>query len=244
MLLSIIVPAYNEEKTLEKTIKEFCDYLNRQNYDYEIIIVNDGSRDRTLELAQKIKTQFKNIVVINNPINQGKGAAIRQGLLTARGQYRIFIDADNATSIDHLEKVWPHFENGCEIVIGSRNKKDALGACQAVPQAIWKRLLGMAGNAIIQLLAVPGIWDTQCGFKAFTEKSVTSIIPQTKINRWALDIEILTLARLLNYKIAKIPVHWINSPNSRVGIKGYFLTLKETFQIKYNLLAGKYQSIE
>ena len=119
-------------------------------------------------------------------------------------------------------------------------KKDAKGAKQAVPQTFIKRQLGNMGNVLIQLLAVPGIWDTQCGFKVFRSDVAENIFKRCKMDRWALDIEALALARKFKYKIGIIPVYWINNPESRVGIKGYFITFRELFKIKWNLIRGKY----
>lgn len=240
MHLSVIVPAHNEEKNLALNIEKFNDYLRRQNYDYEIIVINDGSTDKTGEIAEKLAAKNKNLTLINNKNNQGKGAAVRRGILSAHGEYRLFIDADNATSIDHIDKIWKFFDNGCDIVIGSRNSRDAEGAYQALPQPMWKRFLGICGNRVIQSLAVKGIYDTQCGFKAFTKKAVEVIIPRTTVSRWSLDAEILAIAQIYGYKITAIPVRWINSPNSRVGVKGYFLSFCEVFKIKWNLITGKY----
>ncbi len=240
MRLSVIVPAYNEEKNLAVNIGKFNGYLSRQGYDYEIIVVNDGSTDNTGEIAEKLIAENKNLKLIDNKENKGKGAAVRQGLLSARGEYRLFIDADNATSIDHIDKIWEFFNGGSDIVIGSRNSLDAEGARQALPQPAWKRFLGTRGNRIIQSLAVKGIYDTQCGFKAFTKGAVGEIIPKTTINRWGFDVEILAIARIAGHKIAAIPVYWINSPDSRVGVKGYFSSLLEIIKIKWNLITGKY----
>lgn len=242
MHLSVIVPAYNEEKNLAATIGKFNGYLSGQDYDYEIIIVNDGSADGTEKIAKALVAENKNLKLINNKKNRGKGAAVRQGLLSAQGEYRLFIDADNATSIDHIDKIWAFFNDGYDIVIGSRNSRDAEGARQDLPQSAWKRFLGTCGNRIIQSLAVKGIYDTQCGFKAFTKKAVEKIIPKTTINRWVFDVEILAIAQSAGYKIAAIPVRWINSPNSRVGVKGYFSSLLEVIKIKWNLITKKYNS--
>jgi dolichyl-phosphate beta-glucosyltransferase len=241
MFLSIIVPAYNEAKCLAENIKKFNQYLNEQKYDYEIIIVNDGSTDNTGKIGKQLAAKNKNIKLINNKINKGKGAAVRQGLLQASGEYALFIDADNATSIDHLKQVWPYFKKGYDIVIGTRSARDAQGACQAVPQARWKRLLGVCGNYIIRLLAVKNIRDTQCGFKVFRKKAVKNIIPQMTIDGFAFDAEMLALAQYLDFKIAKIPVYWVNYPNSRVGIKGYLSSLKDICRIKWNFIRGKYK---
>lgn len=241
MHLSVIVPAYNEEKNLANNINKFNDYLRCQKYDYEIIVVNDGSRDKTAEIADALSSKIKNIKIINNKINRGKGFAVKQGLLSARGNFKIFIDADGATSIEHMDKIWPLFNKGFDIIIGSRNKKDARESSFGKAQPYWKIFLGKGGNTLIRLLVTPGIWDTQCGFKAFTKRAAENIMPKLKINRWMFDVEILVLARHLNYKIGKIPVFWVDSGSSRVGVKGYFVSLKEIIKIKFNLLTGRYK---
>lgn len=240
MHLSVIVPAFNEAQTLENNIREFDKYLSRQNYDYEIIIINDGSSDNTAAIARELGLKFPRLRFIDNQVNQGKGAAVKQGFQEAEGNFQLFLDADNATSIDHLEKVWEQIENGFDVVIGSRNSLDVAGAWQEIKQPLWKRSLGKAGNLIIQTLTVPGIWDTQCGFKVFSKNSIQKIIPHQTINRWAFDVELLVLAKKNNFKIAKIPVVWKNSAQSRVGIKGYFNSLKEIFKIAWNKFRGKY----
>lgn len=240
MHLSVIVPAYNEEKTLDKNIRNFNEYLAKQNYDYEIIIINDGSRDNTESVARKIVTDIPNVKLIHSKENIGKGGAIRNGFSEATGLYQMFIDADNATSIDHLDHAWAHLENGHDVVIGSRNSRDVTGAYQKIKQPLWKRSLGIMGNVAIQSLTVPGIWDTQCGFKVFSKEAISKISPKQTIDRWAFDVEMLVLARKNNLKIAKIPVVWKNSVESRVGIKGYFISLKEIIKISWNKLMGKY----
>ncbi len=240
MLLSVIVPAFNEERELSENIKKYNDYLRRQNYQYEIIIVNDGSTDNTADIAGRLESETPELRLIDNQINRGKGAAVSQGLLAARGEYRLFIDADNATSIDHVDKIWPQFKAGSDIVIGSRNPRDAAGAHQTKKQFLLKRVLGICGNRIFQFLIFPGIWDTQCGFKAFTKTAVESIIPKATIGRWLFDIEILSIARQYNYNISKIPVHWANRSFSRVGVRGYFIAIFELLKIKFNLWKKKY----
>lgn len=241
MHLSIIIPAFNEEKNLAINIKKFNEYLSRQPYEYEIIVVNDGSTDKTAAIAQELALSIKNLHLINNQINRGKGFTVRQGLLAAKGEYRLFIDADGATSIEHIDKIWPHFKKGCNVVIGSRHPKDAAEARIEIAQPFWKVFLGKFGNFLIRKTLISGIWDTQCGFKAFTAEAVKNILPKTKINRWAIDIEILAIAKKLNYKIGKIPVRWTDAGYSRVKIQGYFSTLEETAKIKWNLMTNKYK---
>jgi len=238
--LSVIIPSYNEEKRISNTLLDIDKQLSNQNYSYEIIVVSDGSKDKTAAIVNKFSDLIKNLKLIDNKKNHGKGWVVRQGMLAAKGQYRLFMDADNATTIDHFEKMIPLFEQGFEVVIGSRDGKDAKGAKQEVAQSFLKRQLGNFGNILIQLLAVSGIWDTQCGFKAFTEKATNDIFKKCLINRWGFDIEALAVARKLNYKIGIIPVNWVNDPNSKVSLKGYLNTFRELFKIKWNLITRKY----
>lgn len=238
--LSVVIPAYNEEKAIGNTLLAIDRYLSKHNFSYEIIVVNDGSKDKTAEIANKFKKLVKNIHLINNSENHGKGYVVRQGMLAAKGQYRLFMDADNSTSIEHLEKAWSFLKQGYDIVIGSRDKKDAVGASQAVLQSFFKRWLGNLGNVLIQIVAVWGVWDTQCGFKITTAVATEDIFNRALIDRWGFDIEMLALGKRLGYKIAKIPVHWINRAESRVTLGGYLKTFVELFKIKYNLIIGKY----
>lgn len=238
--LSLIIPAYNEEKRIGATLLIVDKYLSKQKYAYEIIVVSDGSTDKTVDIVQKYKQLVKNLEVIDNLENKGKGAVVRQGMLAAHGKYRVFMDADNSTSLEHVEKMRPLFEKGCKIVIGTRDRKDAEGATQAVKQPLTRMIIGNIGNVLIQLFAVPGIWDTQCGFKGFSAHAVQDIFPRLKINRWGFDIEILAVAKRLGYKIGIVPVYWINDPRSHVKILGYLNTFRELFIIRLNLWRNVY----
>lgn len=238
--LSVIIPAYNEEKRISNTLLDIDKYLSKQDYSYEIIVVSDGSKDKTAAIVNKFSDLIKNLRLIDNKENHGKGWVVRQGILEAKGRYRLFMDADNATTIDHFEKMIPLFKQGFKVIIGSRDKKDAPGAKQAVAQSFLKRQLGNFGNILIQLLAVSGIWDTQCGFKAFTDKATNDIFERCLIDRWGFDIEALAIARKLDYKIGIIPVNWVNDPESKVSLKGYLNTFRELFKIKWNLIIHKY----
>ena len=238
--LSIIIPAYNEEKRISKTLLAIDHYLSKQDYSYEILVVNDGAKDKTAQVVEKFTDLIKNLKLIDNKKNHGKGWVVRQGMLEAKGKYRLFTDADNATTIDHFERMAPLIKQNYQIIIGSRDKKDAVGAKQAVPQTFLKRQLGNMGNLLIQLVAVSGIWDTQCGFKLFSAKAAKDIFSRCQIDRWGFDIEALALAKKLDYKIGIIPVYWINDPDSHVNLKGYLNTFRELFKIKWNLIRGKY----
>ena len=241
MFLSVIVPAFNEKKIISENINKYNNYLKTQNYSYEIIIINDGSYDKTEEIVKKICKQNKNIRTINLLKNHGKGYAVKKGILKAQGNYRLFLDADNSTSIEHLEQVLPLLQKKENIIIGSRNPHDIKEAKIILHQPLWKILLGKTGNFLIRMLFKIKIRDTQCGFKIFSKEAVEKIFPQLTINRWLFDLEILILAQKYEFKIKIIPVKWVNSKESSVGLKGYFTSLKELLKIKYNLIFNKYK---
>ncbi|OGZ18835.1 MAG: hypothetical protein A2175_00700 [Candidatus Nealsonbacteria bacterium RBG_13_42_11] len=240
MHLSVIIPAFNEEKRLPKTLQSIDGYLRNQTYDYEILVVSDGSKDKTAEVVQELSPKIRNLKLIDNKINQGKGAVVKQGMLEASGAYRLFTDADNSTSIDQIEKMWPEFKKGCDIIIGSRDVK---GAILDPPQP-WLRNVILGESFKLFRKIVIGLWDiedTQCGFKCFSEKAVGNIFPKCKISRFAFDPEILIIAKKLKYKIKEIPVYWRNDPESKVNFKGIFKMALDLFKIKYNLIIGKYE---
>ena len=162
-------------------------------------------------------------------------------MLAAVGQIRLFCDADNSTDIGHFDKMTPLLDQGYDVVIASRNDLDVAGAEQVVAQAWHKRAVGRLGNQIVQRLAVPGIWDTQCGFKAFRAAAAERIFSQTTIERWGFDIEALALAQALNFRIGIIPAHWINDDRSHVRSLDYLNVLADTWAVRRNLRAGKYR---
>ncbi|QQG42625.1 MAG: glycosyltransferase family 2 protein [Candidatus Giovannonibacteria bacterium] len=238
--LSVIIPAYNEAERLPKTLRRFDEYFAAQPYSYEILVVNDGSRDGTAAVVNKMAGEIKNLRLIDRGKNMGKGHTVREGMLAANGRIRLFADADNATDISHFDKMRPLFDGGYDIVICSRDPKDAKGAKLVVRQPLWKELLGNLGNLYIQLLAVRGIWDTQCGFKAFRDYAAERIFSLAKVNRWAFDVEALALARKLNYKIGIVPANWVNDPRTAVRLSSYLHTLWEVFKISRNIRKSKY----
>ena len=239
--LSVIIPAYNEEKRIEKTLLRLDDYFLNQAYSYEIIVALDGPKDKTREVAQELKSRVKNLRIIPRVKNRGKGYTVKESMLKAKGKIRLFTDADNSTDISHFEKMRPLFDKGYNVVIASRDSRDAPGAKQVVSQIWYKRILGNMGNLFIQLMAVRGVWDTQCGFKAFRDYAAERIFSEAKINRWGFDIEVLALARALNYKIGVIPAYWVNDPESHVKLSGYLQVLWETVKIRINLSRGVYK---
>ncbi|TSA44428.1 glycosyltransferase family 2 protein [bacterium] len=235
--LSVIIPAYNESQRLPLTLVDIDKKLSEAEYSYEILVVNDGSKDGTADVVNRFSHIIKNLKLIDNKENHGKGWVVREGMLKAAGNYRLFTDSDNSTSIDHFDKMLPLFKEGYEVVIGSRAVK---GARQEPPEPFYKQILGKGGNLIIQLLVVPGIWDTQCGFKCFTEEAAVRIFSVVRINRWGFDVEAIALARLFGFKVKEIPVRWVNDFRSKVGIKGYFSTLWDVVRIRFWLSRGVY----
>ncbi|MBD3207871.1 MAG: glycosyltransferase [Candidatus Nealsonbacteria bacterium] len=236
--LSVVIPAYNEEKRITKTLKEIENYLKAQSYRWEIIVVNDGSKDNTAMVVQKLAPEIRNLRLIDNKKNHGKGYVVRQGMLEAQGKYRVFTDADNSTTLDHIERMWPEFKAGYEVVIGSR---DIEGAKLAVPQPWLRRRVGDVFNLMVQIMCgLWGIWDTQCGFKGFSQKATEEIFPQCTIDRFAFDPEILVVAKKMGYKIQEVPVTWINDPDSKVKFKHMVNMAKDLLRIRINMIKGIY----
>jgi glycosyltransferase involved in cell wall biosynthesis len=239
--LSVIVPTYNEAERLPQTLRRFHEYLSTGSFRYEIIVVLDGPTDHTLETVQGMTSEIKNLRIVDRRVNRGKGYAVKEGMLKASGSIRLFSDADNSTDISHFDKMRPLFDKGYDVVICSRDSKDALSAKQTVPQVWYKRLLGNLGNLLVQVLAVKGIWDTQCGFKAFRNYAAEKIFSKAAIEGWGFDIEVLALARALQYKIGIVPADWINDPRSHVKLTGYLGVLWDTVKIRWNLSKGTYR---
>lgn len=238
IFLSVIIPAYNEEKRLPATLRAIVAYLKRQSYSWEIAVVNDGSKDRTADVVREVSVVEPRVKLLQYGTNHGKGYAVRYGMTRVTGTYRLFTDADNSTSIDHFEKFLPYLEEGFDVVIGSR---DVAGAEIAVHQAWWKERLGDLGNLWIQLWAVPGIKDTQAGFKVFTAKAAEAVFPVLTIDRWGFDVEALAVARHRGFTIAERPIRWVNDPNSKVSGKAYLQVLREVVQVRLNMWKGRYR---
>jgi dolichyl-phosphate beta-glucosyltransferase len=241
--LSVIIPAYKEGERIGRTLLEIEKYLSGRNFDYEVLVVDDGSPDNTSEVAENYSAQVRNLRVIKNEKNHGKGFVVRQGLLEARGKYRLFMDADGSTSITHLDKFLPEFKKGYDLVIGSR---DIEGAFIQIHQPKRKEILGDMGNWAIRL--VLGLWkfpDTQCGFKMMTDKAAKEIAGRMVVDRFGFDFEMIILAKKMGFKIKQMPVRWLNDEASTVsgltGPNGYIQVLIDLFKTKWRLIRGKYK---
>jgi dolichyl-phosphate beta-glucosyltransferase len=238
--LSVIIPAYNEELRVPRTLDCSLEYLTRQPYASEIIVVSDGSIDGTERVVLERSGGAVPVTLLRHPdgLNHGKGASVRLGMTSARGAYRLFMDADNSTSLDQIDRFWPWFEKGFDVVIGSRALK---GSVIGTHQSRFKEIAGRFGNWFIQTLAVHGIQDTQAGFKMLTAKSAEIIFPRLTVDRWGYDVEMLVIARNHGCRIAEIPITWINAAGSKVSFGSYLEVLSEVWKVRRNLKAGLYK---
>lgn len=234
--LSIIIPAYNEETRLPKTLDAVCSYLSRQDYAYEVIVVENGSQDRTLQIAREYEKKYPFIWAIHEDEN-GKGLAIRRGMLLAKGHYRFMCDADLSMPIEELSQFLAPENSEADIVIGSR---EATGA-QRFDEPASRHLGGRLVNYAIQLLALPGLHDTQCGFKLFTAEVAEDLFCVQTLSGWSFDIELLFVARRRGYTIKEIGIPWKYFAFSHVSpVKDAIRMILDIVKIRSNALFGVY----
>jgi glycosyltransferase involved in cell wall biosynthesis len=239
--LSVIIPAYTEETRIGATLDAIYAYLTPQPYSWEILIVLDGPEDNTPAVVEAFAQDKKGIRWIDRKENRGKGYTVRQGMLAAKGKIRLFTDADNSTDISHFAHMKPLFDQGANVVIASRDPKDATTARQAKPQPFYKRFLGNAGNLFIQVMVVPGIWDTRCGFKAFSAEAAKKVFANARMDGWSFDDECLALARREGYDIQVIGADWHDAAGTHVTKLDYFKNIFEAIRIRWYLLTGVYK---
>lgn len=239
--LSIVIPAYNEENRIKNTLLIIHDFIEEKNINSEIIIVNDGSLDKTSEIVEKIQHKIPNLKLIDLSKNSGKGFAVKRGIEESRGKLILFTDADNSTPIEEFEKLLQRMnESKANIAIGSRYLHDSN---VRIKQPVYRILLGRMGNFLIRLFLIDEIKDTQCGFKLFEHKVAREIFFFQKVKRFAFDVEALVIAENMGYQVVEVPVSWFNSPGSRVRpVKDALRTLKDLVYIKLNLWSGRYSS--
>jgi dolichyl-phosphate beta-glucosyltransferase len=225
--LSIVIPAYNEEARLPHTLEEVWRFLQSQPYAGEIIVVDDGSDDATVEIARAFG-EGKPVRVLS-PGHQGKGGAVRAGMLAASGRFALMTDADLCTPLEDAQGLLAAMDR-YDVAIGSR----ALPASVLeVRQPIYRELMGRTGNRIIQALLLPGIRDTQCGFKLFRREAAQAVFSRSVMNGVSFDIEVLYLAQQLGYRIAEVPIHWSHRAGSKIHIvRDYFRTLRDLLTIR------------
>jgi dolichyl-phosphate beta-glucosyltransferase len=246
--LSVVIPCYNEERRLPGTLSKVIAYLQRKGREAEIVVVDDGSSDRTVAIAEQASAENPIVHVIRNE-HRGKAFAVRTGMLAAAGQFVLFSDADSATPIEEADKLLPHLEQGVDVAIASREGKEA----QRLQEPWHRHLMGRVFNLIVQLLALPGIHDTQCGFKAFRRAAARELFgnmqlygeqtggPVKGAMLTGFDVEILFLARKWGYRIAEVPVVWSYGAESKVHpLKDSWRNLRDVLRVRWNDLRGRY----
>ena len=228
--LSLIFPAYNEAIRLVPTLQRVLAYLSTQSYTWEIIIVDDGSSDGTAEVAERLLQGRGEYRILRNEPNRGKALSVKRGLLEGQGKYLLFSDADLSTPIEESAKLLAALEEGADVAIASRQLP---GSQLSVHQPWYRELAGRAFGWLNMLVLLPGIPDSQCGFKAFRREVAHDLLSHQKVTGWVFDAELLFLARRLGYKLAQVPVTWVNDPASKVKmLRDGFRMAADLFRIR------------
>ncbi|MCC6694321.1 MAG: glycosyltransferase family 2 protein [Candidatus Hydrogenedentes bacterium] len=236
MRLSIVIPAYNEAGRIGGTLESIEAYLTRRTYKSEVIVVDDGSTDET---ATIVRERFPEVRLISYRPNRGKGHAVRTGMTHAHGDYRVFYDADASTPIEEVEKLWPHFDAGADIVIGSRALPESN---VQVHQAWYRENMGRIFNVLIRMLGLTHYPDTQCGFKGFTARACAVVFPRQTIERFSFDAELLYIAAKHGLRIEQTGVCWINCPYTRLNpIADSTRMFLDVLTIRWKDLCGRYR---
>lgn len=236
--LSIVIPAFNEENRIEDTISRIQQYLDKQAYSSEIIVVDDGSYDNTTILVEKLALEMQNLILVKNGENKGKGYSVRNGFLHSSGQFLLFSDADLATPIEEIEKLLFHLNNGYEVAIGSRALKES---DIQIHQPWHRETMGKVFNLLVRALIVGNFKDTQCGFKCFLRNAALEICKRQKMERFSFDVEMIYIAQKLGYKVREVPIQWFDCPHSKVNaLKDSYKMFMDLMKIRINVLKGFY----
>ena len=223
--LSIIIPAYNEENRLQSALDQVLGFIEQQPFESEVVVVENGSRDRTLEIAQEFAAEHSHFIAIHEE-ERGKGRAVKRGMLEASGEFRFMCDADLSMPVTEINCFLPPVLTGFDIAIASR---EAPGAVRYNEPA-YRHLGGRAVNAMIQLLALPDLQDTQCGFKCFRASIAEDLFRLSELTGWSFDVEILYLARLKGYRVVEVPIPWYFNPDSKIS------PLKDALRMGWDIL--------
>ena len=211
--VSVVIPAYNEGERIERTLTKLSQYLEKKFPRFEIIVVDDGSRDDTAEKIKRLAETNRQIMIHSHFPNRGKGFAVRQGMLRAANDAVLFTDADLSTPVEEIEIAVAELARGFPVVIASRRHAESVIARR---QSVARELIGRTFNALIRLMIGLPYKDTQCGFKCFTRTAAREIFSRTRIDRFSFDVEVLLIARAMGYAVKEIPVRWTNAPGSKV----------------------------
>lgn len=238
MDLSVVIPAYNEEARLGTTFKEIERFIDSHpEISTEVVVIDDGSKDKTFALSKSFSANLKNIRVFKNKRNLGKGRSVRRGVAVSKGKIILFSDADISTPIEEILKLQVAIETGADVAIGSR---DIQGAKIDIHQPFYREIMGKIFNIFVRCLLLKGIHDTQCGFKAFRRKVGRKIFARATIEGFGFDVEVLFLAQNMGYKIKEVPVIWKNISGSKVSlIRDSAIMFLDLFRIPfrhYNVL--------
>lgn len=240
MDLSIVIPVYNEESRLTRALDDVLGWLKGRKESWEIVIVDDGSQDKTGDVVRAWMEGEPRIRFTRLPVNMGKGEAVRVGMLQAQGRIRLFRDSDLSTRQAELDRFLPYFEKGADVVIGSRRVP---GATTELPQALPRRLLGMGFTRLCRLLILDEVYDYTCGFKCFSARASLAVFPKQRVQRWAFDAEILYLAKKAGFAIHQIPVTWRDEPGSKVRLSSdVFRSFLDMVRVRVNDLRGLYDA--
>jgi glycosyltransferase involved in cell wall biosynthesis len=236
--LSIVIPAYNEELRLPATLERLAEYLPTLGLQTEVLIVDDGSRDRTAAVAQNFAEKISRLRVLSNGTNRGKGYSVRHGMLEAAGELVLFTDADLSAPIEESDKLVSALKNGYDMAIGSRALNRSLISTH---ESLFREFAGIIFNKIVRLVLWLPFVDTQCGFKAFRRQRCRIIFELQRIEGFGFDPELLYLARHYGLRAIEIPVRWGHSPDTKVSmLRDSFKMFIDIFVIRWNALSGKY----
>lgn len=238
ILLSLIIPAYNEENLIVDTLNKITGFLKNKRYSWEIVVVDDGSFDNTSKLVKKYKNNRVRLLKLTK--NEGKGAALREGFLHSIGKYRIFTDADLSVEIKYLDKMLLELKNNFDVAIASRRVP---GSKIEIHQPFHREKMGQGYTLLTSLVLGMKLKDYTCGMKGFSGKAAEKIFSVSTIDRWAYDSEILYLAKINGFKISQVPIVWKNRGDTRVHLKNViFESFIDLLSIRVNDLLGKYNS--
>ena len=235
-LLSIIIPAHNEENRLPQSLEVILEFIHAQPYQSEIIVVENGSSDRTAQISQSYADRHPEIQALQEPI-AGKGLAVRRGMLAAKGDFRFICDADLSMPIEEVNLFLPPHAHPFDVAIASREIPGAV----RYDEPYYRHLIGRAFNLLVRVVTLPGLQDTQCGFKCFRADAAEELFPLQTIAGWTFDVEILFIARKRGMQVIEIPINWYFNPGSRVRIlRDSASMFADLFRIRINNLKGVY----
>jgi glycosyltransferase involved in cell wall biosynthesis len=236
--ITIVIPAYNEEARLGPSLNKVLHFVRQEAWDAEVIVVDDGSRDRTADIVREYAQGNGIVRLLQNPGNRGKGYSVRNGVLNARGRIILFTDADLSSPIEEAPKLLTELEAGADIAIGSRWMRSEL---QTKRQSVARQVLGRVFNLLLRMVLRLDFKDTQCGFKAFRRHAARTVFPLQKIERWGFDPEILFLARRSGFKMVEVPVRWGHDNGTRINpVADGSRMVADMVRVRWYSLSGKY----